>query len=313
MWASKQTSSRGFTIVELLIVVVVIAILAAITIVSYNGIQNRAKSAAAQAAASQAFKKITLWQIENPSTSPDLNTFNTLVGNSNASKYQYTQGANGAFCITATENSISYKVSETLSTPALGGCPGHNANGVSTIANLLTNTSLETDIANIQNIGNVSGRTVNRVQVSDAVNGSYVFRITANSSGQFGGYGSMSSQALPVGTYVGSLWIRSTSSSLNINPYFEGSASKTVVSDTGGSTAPAGTWRRITRTINVTSPGTVKVGFLAANNGTSTDYVEVDAFMLTSGSTIYNFANGSSTNWVWDGGTDSSTSYGLPL
>lgn len=37
-WAQKQT---GFTIVELLIVVVVIAILAAITIVSYNGIQER--------------------------------------------------------------------------------------------------------------------------------------------------------------------------------------------------------------------------------------------------------------------------------
>lgn len=33
----------GFTIVELLIVVVVIAILAAITVVAYNGIQNRAK------------------------------------------------------------------------------------------------------------------------------------------------------------------------------------------------------------------------------------------------------------------------------
>ena len=35
---------RGFTIVELLIVIVVIAILAAITIDDYNGIQNRAKT-----------------------------------------------------------------------------------------------------------------------------------------------------------------------------------------------------------------------------------------------------------------------------
>lgn len=34
---------RGFTIVELLIVIVVIAILAAISVVAYNGIQNRAQ------------------------------------------------------------------------------------------------------------------------------------------------------------------------------------------------------------------------------------------------------------------------------
>lgn len=40
----KQT---GFTIIELLIVIVVIGILAAITIVSYNGIQDRAKVQAA--------------------------------------------------------------------------------------------------------------------------------------------------------------------------------------------------------------------------------------------------------------------------
>ncbi len=40
--------SKGFTIVELLIVIVVIAILAAITIVSYNGIQNRAYDATIQ-------------------------------------------------------------------------------------------------------------------------------------------------------------------------------------------------------------------------------------------------------------------------
>jgi prepilin-type N-terminal cleavage/methylation domain-containing protein len=39
---------KGFTIVELLIVIVVIAILAAITVVAYNGIQNRANDAAVQ-------------------------------------------------------------------------------------------------------------------------------------------------------------------------------------------------------------------------------------------------------------------------
>ena len=40
----QKVNSRGFTIVELLIVIVVIAILAAITVVAYNGIQTRAEN-----------------------------------------------------------------------------------------------------------------------------------------------------------------------------------------------------------------------------------------------------------------------------
>ena len=50
--------SKGFTIVELLIVVVVIAILAAITIVAYNGITERSRASQAQSNLSQALKKI---------------------------------------------------------------------------------------------------------------------------------------------------------------------------------------------------------------------------------------------------------------
>ena len=75
----KQTKSRGFTIVELLIVIVVIAILAAITIVAYNGIQNRAKTSAGQAAANALMKKVEAFNTIN-STYP---SYCQLVTNSN--------------------------------------------------------------------------------------------------------------------------------------------------------------------------------------------------------------------------------------
>jgi len=46
-------SLNGFTIVELLIVIVVIAILAAISIVAYNGVQQRTRNAQVSAGANQ--------------------------------------------------------------------------------------------------------------------------------------------------------------------------------------------------------------------------------------------------------------------
>jgi prepilin-type N-terminal cleavage/methylation domain-containing protein len=53
----KKTTS-GFTIVELLIVIVVIGVLAAIVIVAYNGIQQRANNTAIISAANQSVKVI---------------------------------------------------------------------------------------------------------------------------------------------------------------------------------------------------------------------------------------------------------------
>lgn len=53
-------SKSGFTIVELLIVIVVIGILAAITIVAYNGIQRRAQISTAQSELSKIDKAIRM-------------------------------------------------------------------------------------------------------------------------------------------------------------------------------------------------------------------------------------------------------------
>lgn len=56
---------KGFTIVELLIVIVVIAILAAISVVAYNGVQERARNSSALTLASQIAKKAEVYYAVN--------------------------------------------------------------------------------------------------------------------------------------------------------------------------------------------------------------------------------------------------------
>lgn len=76
--------SRGFTIVELLIVIVVIAILAAISIVTYNGIQTRAKNTKTINATNAWIKAIKLYEAKEgvwPSANSCLGGATTYQGN----------------------------------------------------------------------------------------------------------------------------------------------------------------------------------------------------------------------------------------
>lgn len=70
MWIRFSTNTptqRGFTVVELLIVIVVIAVLAAIAIVTYGGVQDRAKASQMNAGIEQYIKVLGLHAGENGS------------------------------------------------------------------------------------------------------------------------------------------------------------------------------------------------------------------------------------------------------
>lgn len=76
MISAKKESAKGFTIVELLIVIVVIGILATITIVSYNTVQGRAQIAQRQADTANYHKAILLARENTGKTLRDI-TINT--------------------------------------------------------------------------------------------------------------------------------------------------------------------------------------------------------------------------------------------
>lgn len=86
----RRIQQDGFTIVELLITIVVIAILAAITVVAYNGIRDRADNSAVQGDLRQMGQQIEQYRVLHE-TSPGLSTMESGV--LDGTRLQVTKGS----------------------------------------------------------------------------------------------------------------------------------------------------------------------------------------------------------------------------
>lgn len=110
---SLKQNQKGFTIVELLIVIVVIAILAAISIVAYTGIQDRARNSSAQSLASQVAKKAEVYYALN-GTYPDV--YGDFAGESALEGMKVTFGTTGhlgsTYPVTGNFNSVANMLSQ---------------------------------------------------------------------------------------------------------------------------------------------------------------------------------------------------------
>ncbi len=327
-WAKKQ---KGFTIVELLIVIVVIAILAAITIVAYNGIQNRAKQSAAQSRLTQANKKIMTFYVTNSDRYPnDLqeagvdNTDNGLqysVNNTSSPK---------SYGLTSTNGTFSYYISSTNSKISSGGYPGHGQGGVDPIKNYIANPSFETsDVAGTSSASWISGSGITPITPSIPTDGG--FSGTTYRRWNMGGTNTTvayaftnpmvdtSTSEILGKTIYYSFYVRSSTASqfaAHIYEYSPGNGSSTSSSTGTLTSTPANTWQRVSVSRTIPSDGSIASvrPALRVTTGTTSagQNIDVDALMITTGA-LYPYADGNTANWAWSDATNMSISSGPPL
>ncbi len=319
-WALKQ---KGFTIVELLIVIVVIAILAAITIVAYNGIQDRAKSTSSQSASAQASKKLAAYAVDNSDVFPAskaafltaaalTEATGTGAGMTQGSTYQYSVSSDRrTYCLTTTTNGISFVTTTAAPSPAKGSCDGHGLDGVPAITNLALNPGFES---------NLNGWMINNQCASptrdSAVkrSGSFSYRCTATTDAGITYFAGPVHPVSPGATFTTSVYLRS-STARNVEIYISALDASGEIQriNSNYTTIAASTWARGSASGTVPAGATgirIQVNYRAT---VVNEQVWVDDAMYTQGTTLYTYADGTSTGWAWSDTPNNSVSSGPPL
>lgn len=314
---TSKEPQKGFTIVELLIVVVVIAILAAITIVAYNGISDRAKESALASKTSTTAKLLATNAIQNGETYPTYTGLASLgIKDDSDVSYRYTQtGGGSGYCLTVSSKGKHYNVSNANVTPLSGRCAAH---APATITNLSANPSMETALAGHGSTGATS--TIGRATTGGLFGTGYVYAsYTGSGSGgmYFGTTHAARADVTAGQTYTASIYTK-TSVGATITPRLTwfNSGGVQLTSADGESVVTNNTeWKRVVVT-GVAPATAVKVGVYyqsAASVWVNGSQQQVDGLMITQGTEIYPYADGTSPGWSWTGAAHATTSSGPSL
>ncbi len=318
--------ANAFTIVELLIVIVVIAILAAISIVAYRGIQDRANESAASAKANQAAKKILVYYAENE-TYPDALTDADITDTTGLQYKRDNNSTPKTYCITATNGNKSYYINNTTSTsPTVGGCSGHGQGGIAAITNLVPNPSAEINTTGLayRYFGDGGGAGTNTRPTTGGFSGTAFLRKTWTSTPTAGGavdtgFNTAIFPASAGTNYRASCYVRTNRSDVRGVVYVNWlNSSNGGISSSWGSNSllPANTWTRISAS-GVSPAGTAGARLICATSNSvswqPSDTIDGDAFMFTEGAVLYGYADGESPSWDWNGTPHNSASTGPAL
>lgn len=326
---NRTSVNHGFTIVELVVVIIVVAILAAVTVVSYNGVTRRANESATAVTASEALRKISTYGVTNGSR-PPATLADIGLTNKDGKEYQYTTSANGGYCVTVTQNNSASYVAKnyeynltslTATNPVTGPCPGHSANnGATIIRNLVTNPSFETG-----NAGWGGSSVTYATSTAWKNTGNQSMRVVNSTTGDIGDFRtSTSATTFPFGmepgkTYTISARLYFTSAPTGNFGRGPGilvfySVNGSGFTSTFGPKAPTtpGTYT-VSHTVTLPANTTGVIIGLGAASSTQYQNFYYDSVTVTEGSTVYAPADGLSPGWVWTGAANASASTGPAL
>ena len=305
---SNKTYRKGFTLVELLIV---IAILVTISIVAYRGIQERARATEVTSGLTQAKMKLELYKVDNGAYPTTGNLATADIKDGDVS-YQYTSDGS-AYCLTGTVGATSYKASNT-GNPEQGGCAGHGQGGVAAVTNLSTNPSAEG--GSPSGYSGVNGSTV-ALSSAKAKDGSSSILVTLPAAaGSYVGINttsgySVSTQFKANTTYMFSVSVYVPTGTVNVNLSAQGAGvASSSCNSSSTSTSVKDAWVRLSCPFTTSASGTLALYILNSTASTAGMQFYSDSVMFTEGSTLYNYADGSSPNWIWNGTPNNSTSTG---
>jgi len=121
----KTSKNLGFTIVELLIVIVVIGILAVVTLVAFNGVIARADKAAVTSDISNLNRLIQNYATINGTPLASLSQLNDGNGYTPAKNNTVQFNGGTPYCITVNRKEQNTKYDSATGTTSAGFCPGH--------------------------------------------------------------------------------------------------------------------------------------------------------------------------------------------